>query len=228
MNAPLARLLTRLYPRYWRERYGAEFEDLLQTSRGGMLTSVNVVWSAVCERIVPTQGLKRDKDPRFLFRLWCRRAPSAIFSFAPLLILAGSYFVACFILWIGWRIFLPGTSTPFVRVDGLAMFYFAVGRFLYYGAPIVIGWGIGLVAARQGSKALWPSVGLVLIAFLGGLARVHASRAPGEVGHISMGLALGPSFRDTSNCLLHASIILSLTMLPYVFWRLQKAYPRAA
>src|SRR5882672_10700994 len=131
MNATLARLLTRLYPRYWRERYGTEFEALLQTDRGSMRTSVNVVWSAVCERILPTQGLKRDQDPRFLFRSWCLRAPSAIFGLAPLLILAGAYLVACFILWFGWRIFLPGTSTPFVRVDGLAMFYFGVGRLLY-------------------------------------------------------------------------------------------------
>jgi hypothetical protein len=35
MNPALARLLTRLYPRPWRERYGAEFEAFLQTGPGG-------------------------------------------------------------------------------------------------------------------------------------------------------------------------------------------------
>ncbi len=35
MNPALARLLTRLYPRRWRDRYGAEFESFLQTGQGG-------------------------------------------------------------------------------------------------------------------------------------------------------------------------------------------------
>ena len=34
MNPRLAHLLIRLYPRRWRERYGPEFEALLQTGRG--------------------------------------------------------------------------------------------------------------------------------------------------------------------------------------------------
>jgi hypothetical protein len=36
MNPSLAWLLTRLYPRPWRERYGAEFEELLETGHGGV------------------------------------------------------------------------------------------------------------------------------------------------------------------------------------------------
>ena len=67
-------------------------------------------------------------------------------------------------------------------------FYFDVGKFYYFGAPILIGWGTGLIAARQRLKAVWPTVGLVLIALIGGTAQVHASRpaVPGGVGHISM------------------------------------------
>jgi hypothetical protein len=61
MNFVLARLLTCLYPRRWRERYGAEFEALLQTGRGGLRTSANVAWSALCEHIFPTQGGKIDQ-----------------------------------------------------------------------------------------------------------------------------------------------------------------------
>ncbi len=47
MNPTLARLLTRLYPPAWRDRYGVEFEAFLQTGQGGLRTSVNVVWSAL-------------------------------------------------------------------------------------------------------------------------------------------------------------------------------------
>jgi hypothetical protein len=63
MNPALARLLTRLYPRPWRERYGAEFEALLLDGHGGLGTAANVAWSAVCERISPTQGGKMNRDP---------------------------------------------------------------------------------------------------------------------------------------------------------------------
>jgi hypothetical protein len=64
MNPALAHLLTRLYPRRWRDRYGMEFEALLQDGRGGLRTAANVVWSALGEHISPTQGGKMDRDPR--------------------------------------------------------------------------------------------------------------------------------------------------------------------
>lgn len=63
MNPRLAHLLTHLYPRAWRERYGAEFEELLQTEGGGLRTSANVIWSALYEHIVPTQGGNMDPNP---------------------------------------------------------------------------------------------------------------------------------------------------------------------
>ncbi|HEX3471372.1 MAG TPA: hypothetical protein VHT28_09325 [Silvibacterium sp.] len=65
MNSRLAHLLMRLYPRRWRQRYGEEFQTLLQTSRGGLRTSANVVWSAICEYISPTRGHNMDQHPTF-------------------------------------------------------------------------------------------------------------------------------------------------------------------
>jgi hypothetical protein len=80
MNPVLAHLLIRLYPRPWRERYGAEFEGLLLDGEGGLCNSLregaNVVWSAVCERISPTQGGNMDRDP-LSFGAMVRR-PSAL------------------------------------------------------------------------------------------------------------------------------------------------------
>ncbi|MHB8735420.1 MAG: hypothetical protein ACYC6M_08985 [Terriglobales bacterium] len=63
MNPRLAHLLMSLYPCRWRERYGAEFEALLETGRGDLRTSANVVWSALCEHIFPTRGRKMDQHP---------------------------------------------------------------------------------------------------------------------------------------------------------------------
>jgi hypothetical protein len=56
MNPRIARLLTLLYPRGWRERYGAEFEALLLDEKSGLGTALNVIWAALKERVFPTQG----------------------------------------------------------------------------------------------------------------------------------------------------------------------------
>jgi Protein of unknown function (DUF3738) len=66
MNPALARLLTRLYPRPWGERYRAEFEEFLQTGPGGFGPSMNIVWSALCEHIAPTQASDMDPNPNSL------------------------------------------------------------------------------------------------------------------------------------------------------------------
>jgi hypothetical protein len=63
MKPTLARLLTRVYPRIWRERYGTEFEALLIEGRGDLRTLANVVCSAVSEYIFPTQAGNMDKPP---------------------------------------------------------------------------------------------------------------------------------------------------------------------
>jgi hypothetical protein len=53
MNRRFAHLLTRMYPRRWRERYGEEFEDFLIEGRGDLKTLVDVVCAAVSEHIHP-------------------------------------------------------------------------------------------------------------------------------------------------------------------------------
>jgi hypothetical protein len=64
MNRAMARALTRLYPRRWRERYGAEFEAFLLDGCRGIGTARDVVWSAIGEHISPTLGGSMDTDPR--------------------------------------------------------------------------------------------------------------------------------------------------------------------
>jgi uncharacterized protein (TIGR03435 family) len=69
MNPALARLLTRLYPSPWRERYGPEFEAFLQTGPSGIGPSMNIVWSALCEHIGPTRASNMDPNPNSLSSL---------------------------------------------------------------------------------------------------------------------------------------------------------------
>jgi hypothetical protein len=60
MRPTNARLLVRLYPRAWRERYGEEFEALLELSDGNVRSAANVFWAAMGEHLSPTQGGKMD------------------------------------------------------------------------------------------------------------------------------------------------------------------------
>jgi len=60
MKTGLARVLVGLYPRVWRERYGAEFEAVLEAEHGGLGTAVDVVWSAICEHVSPLGGFTMD------------------------------------------------------------------------------------------------------------------------------------------------------------------------
>jgi hypothetical protein len=90
MNRVAALMLTRLYPRSWRKRYGAEFEAFLQDGNGGLRMSANVVWSALGEHIFPTRGRKMDQTFGAIVR-----KPSAFFplamSLSALALVAGAY-----------------------------------------------------------------------------------------------------------------------------------------
>lgn len=80
MNPRLAHLLVCLYPLAWRERYGAEFEALLQAGRGGLRASANVVWSALHEHVIPTLGVNVSQYPSSVLALTKR--PSAFLPMA--------------------------------------------------------------------------------------------------------------------------------------------------
>ncbi len=68
MNPGLAHLLTRLYPRDWRDRYGEEMEQLLlaEPARPGDSIRIvaDVIHSAVSEYIASTQGGSMQTSPR--------------------------------------------------------------------------------------------------------------------------------------------------------------------
>lgn len=84
MNPLLARLLTRLYPTAWRERYGAEFEALLIDGPPGLRATANVFCAAIFERITPTVGGYMDQPARSFSAIV--RQPSAFLPLAMSLI----------------------------------------------------------------------------------------------------------------------------------------------
>ena len=183
--------------------------------------------SAALIRLGGTEDLAKAMTDQRQFQSWCVRAPWAMFGLAPLFVLAGAWFVALLILWSGWQMFLPGADTPFVPVGGpiygFANLYFQLDRAFFFGAPILVGWGIGLIAARQRLKMAWPIAGLVLLALISGAAGVNASRkaVPGGFGHISMNFTFGQTDPLLPYGLLHGLVVLTLMALPYLIWRLR-------
>jgi hypothetical protein len=242
VNVRLARLLTRLYPGAWRDRYGEEFQAFLEAERVGVRASTDIVCSALREHIIATQGGEMDQSRSSLrFHSWCVRAPWAVFGLAPPVLLAGAYLIACLYLWSVWTIFLPGADTPFgVRWTGspyaLQNLCFQAGKFYYFGAPILVGWAMGVIAARQRMKPVWPTVGLVFIALMGGTAEIQASRSRVHAGfgHIRMDFFMDffalrsypPAFYEG---IIHAVVILLLTVPPWLIWRrFQKSHTSSA
>ncbi len=239
MSKPFHELRERLLragvaPRHVR-RYLAELADHLadlraEEERAGRNRAD--AESAALIRLGALDDLAKAMIEQRQFQAWSVRVPWAIFGLAPALFLAVAWFVALFILWSGWQMFLPGAVTPFGigRVHGFANLYFQVGRMIYLGAPILVGWGIGLLAIRQRLRAIWPAVGLILIALIGGTGQVHAHppAAPGGLPHVSMGFTLAPVVQGNPAGLLHALILLSMTAVPYLIWRLQQAFWRSA
>jgi hypothetical protein len=113
-------------PRHVR-RYITELDDHLadlraEEERAGR--GAQDAAAAALVRLGGTEELARAMLERPQLRSWCSRAPWVAVGVAPLTALAGAYFLACMILWMGWRIFLPDAGTPFVRLDGAAVLFF--------------------------------------------------------------------------------------------------------
>jgi hypothetical protein len=185
--------------------------------------------SAALARLGAMDELAQAMISRRECQSWCARAPWAMFSLAPLLGLAGAYFVAAFYLWCGWNLFLPEADTPFgvpvQPINGIANLYFQAGKFFYMAAPLLAGWGIAILAARQRLKAVWPITAMFLIAWMGGTAQIQASRAaiPGP-GHIRIHcFAFGASGQAVDESLGRILAIFTITALPWVVWRRQMA-----
>jgi hypothetical protein len=237
MPKPLVEIRERLLraglaPRHVR-RYLRELEDHLADLRseerraGGSLPSSE---SAALERIGGVDELCRAMTEKRRFQSLCVRAPWATFTIVPLVILAGAYLVACMVLWSGWRLFLPESSAPFVPLHGLAIVYFGFGKLVYFCAPIWVGLGVAIVAVRQRLETFWCTLGLALTALAGGMAQVHtkAAEVVGRAGRVSMDFTLGPSGQEISFALIHTLAIFSLSLLPCLVWRFQRACLRSA
>jgi hypothetical protein len=73
-------MITRLYPPRWRQRYGEEFEAMLELGPGDLGTLLDSAGSAVREHIFPTRGGSMERDPNSFGAVM--RRPSAFIPVA--------------------------------------------------------------------------------------------------------------------------------------------------
>ena len=220
MNRRLARALVRLYPTAWRRRYGAEFASLLEDGPGGPGAALNVVASALGERIFPStrEGEMVGTSP---WENWGKRAPWALFGVAPVVMLATAYCFALLILWTGWRMFLPAEKTPFVPIAGWAIAYFGIGRVLYFYAPILVGIWLAFIAARSRARMLWPLIGATAMALMDSLIQIETVRPTlSETGRVRLEFA---SWHPVNSAL-----GLLVTILVYWLLRIRRERMQAA
>jgi len=238
MSGPFSELRERLLeagiaPRYAR-RYVRELSDHLAdltAEEGREGRSHAEAESMALRRLGSIDDLASALIERREFQSWAVRAPWAIFGLAPIAFLVVAWSVALLILWTGWNIFLPQADSPFATsigpIYGIENACFQTGRLIYFGAPIFVGWVIGMMAARQRLRAVWPVFGTSLVALIASAAQVHASRTrvADGIGHITMRFSFGSSVQDVSGNLAQAFLVVSLAVLPYAVWRLRRPKP---
>ena len=92
MRPWLARMVTRLYPPRWRQRYGEEFEAMLELGPGDLGTLLDSVGAAVREHIFPTRGGSMERDPNSFAAVMRRPSaylPVAMSLFCLVMVLGG-------------------------------------------------------------------------------------------------------------------------------------------
>jgi hypothetical protein len=177
--------------------------------------------TAALARLGRTEDLARTMIARQELRSWTARAPWVVLGAGPVLALVCGWGLALLILWSGWTWFLQGTPNPFgSRLHGFSIFYFGVGRMLYYWSPLLAGWGMVLLAGRQRMRAAWPVLaGSIVVALLGatGAVDVRPPTMPGRAGDV--GIRFFPLPTQLGDAVVHAAVLLALVAVPYLLWR---------
>ncbi len=176
--------------------------------------------AAALARLGKVEDLARTMTERPELRSWTARSPWLVLGAAPILMLACAWSAALVILWSGWRWFLAAEPTPFVPVRGLAIGYFGAGRMLYEWAPVLLGWWVVALTARQRLHVGWPAFGLAWLALLGATGMVEVNRPHLTLpGHVGISFLAGIEKFGIAPALVRALVLFTAMVVPYLVWR---------
>lgn len=171
-------------------------------------------------RLGTVEDLARTMIERRELRSWTARAPWFVLGAGPAVGVLAAWAVAFVILATGWNWFLQGSPTPFVPLHGFPIFYFGVGRTLWFTAPILAGWTMILLAGRQRMLAIRPVIlGALIVSLLGSTANVNVRPpvVPGVSGDV--GIRFFPLPSQLAQSAGHALLLFLLIALPFLAWR---------
>lgn len=162
---------------------------------------------------------------RLELRSWMARAPWVVLGAGSVLGLVTVWCVVLLIFWSGWVWFLGGSlggsQGSFAPPHAFAIVYFGAGRMLYYCAPLVVGWGMILLAGRQRMQAVWPVIlGSIIVALVGATGDVDVRPAAGDIG-----IRFFPPPSQLGNAAGHALLLFVLVVIPYLVWRWKSFRP---
>jgi hypothetical protein len=180
------------------------------------------------QRLGDEETLVAEVLGRRELRSWAHRWPWAIYGLTPPLILVAAIsavlialFVPIYVLTSQWgRGWMPpGWFQLLVEIArGLSMF----------GLPLMVAAGVCLSAGRRRSGLLWPLVGVVLVALIGGAIDLQIRwPRPGQPGALSVGLSLLPPFPGFGGMLLRTALSTVLVLVPFHWLRTRHQPARA-
>ncbi|HEX5262291.1 MAG TPA: hypothetical protein VFW13_02110 [Phenylobacterium sp.] len=157
---------------------------------------------------------------------WSSKAPVATYVIAPTVALA-----ACAALAMGGLVM---TVTSLRGGAGGALPNWspslagAVVGFCNFVLPVVLGWALAATAIRQRSRALWPVLGIVVLAAVGALVELQVT-LPSATAHGEIGLSpsFGQAFSHWTSFAWRLVLNLTLTLTPYLGFSLSRGGDRA-
>jgi hypothetical protein len=209
-------------------RYLAELEDHLadltnDCHRQGI--DRREAADAALARIGSMDTLARAMMAQPALKAWVTRAPWAAFVVGPLL----GWFAACVACMVALvaivQMHRAGVGAPAILpvwFDGLRR---AITILTLYIFPLLTGWLIAGVALRQRVSTLWPILGLVAIAVLGGGAQIDLTvpTVAGTHGELSVCMSLIAPYAEFANGVARVVANLLLTVPLYLILRQRAA-----
>jgi hypothetical protein len=98
------------------------------------------------------------------------------------------------------------------------------GRLLLFTGPLLIGGGIGLIAARQRAFSLWLIVGLAAIAWLESTTRIEV--LPTAHGAVDIGVHFSLPPHGIPEVVRRSLFLVIVMALPWLIWRVRDTVVR--
>lgn len=150
--------------------------------------------AAALLRLGQEEDLEKAMIEQRNLQSWTMRAPWMVFGLAPILSLAGAFFVTYLALIVLGQYF---AHEAHINEETMFRVGFGIVGWFYIAFPLLLGWGIAGLAIRQRLGMKWPAIGMALVAILGGTAFLKwSASAERGVSAIRLYFSLGTSYRS--------------------------------